>query len=262
MIQGITFDYDGTIAQTSERQFAWFKHWASVNGKTLKLEDFPSFLAFYNKHCSRKGGVQNVYDKLKLPCDMNDRNHPVWGAYTKYKQEHPVPFYPGMRKAILDIWQSGHLRHDSPSNRRVRLAINTTNSWDSIYGELVNEGVIHCIDAYVSNETLRDYHGAGGQNGITKPSKISLAIILGLIDSEGGSTLHVGDTLNDLAASHKVVRLNPSRPETLITVGVSWGYEGRERLEKGVSIPDGGTIHFNYIIDRPEELLPIVRKLM
>ena len=87
-------------------------------------------------------------------------------------------------------------------------------------------------------------------------------MILGLIDSEGDSTLHIGDTLNDLAASQKVILLNPQRPETLLTVGAAWGYEGREKLEEGVEIGDGTRAYFNYIIDKPEHLIPIVENLL
>jgi len=95
-----------------------------------------------------------------------------------------------------------------------------------------------------------------------KPSKISLALALGLTDSDGANVIHVGDTLNDLAASHKVIRLNPSHPETLITVGAAWGYEGREELERGVEIPGRGRVHFNHIADSPRELVGIVKKRM
>jgi hypothetical protein len=55
--------------------------------------------------------------------------------------------------------------------------------------------------------------------GFKKPSTISLGMMLGLLDSEGDYTLHIGDTRNDLRASKKVIRLNPSKPENLITCG-------------------------------------------
>jgi len=260
-LQGVAIDYDGTIGKTSERQFNWFKHWAKLNQKEIPFDNVPDFLLFYNSECELDGGVQNVYDALGLPCDMKDRNHPVWKAYTEYKHGNDVPFYPGVKETILKIWEMGHLTNDPKNNRRLRLAINTTNTWDSIYKELLKEGVLHCFDSFVTEEVLRDYQGAGNSNGIIKPSKISLALTLGLIDSVGESVLHIGDTLNDLAASYKVIRLNPSRPETLITVGAAWGYEGRKKLEQGVRVKYDGIIHFNYIIDRPEELVGIVEGL-
>jgi len=262
MLQGITFDYDGTIGQTAERQFNWFNYWAKLNSKTLPFKDVREFLAVYNGSLDKKGGVQNFYDSFSLPCDMNDKTHPVWAAYTEFKKQNSASLYPGMRKAIEDIWEVGHLSNNSKRNRRTRLAINTTNSWVSVSQDLQKEGILHCFDSFVTSEVLSDYHGANGGNHITKPSKISLALVLGLIGSEGEFTLHIGDTLNDLAASQKVMRLNPLRPETLLTVGVSWGYEGREKLEQGVKALDSSnaTVHFNYIIDKPEDLLSIVQR--
>jgi phosphoglycolate phosphatase-like HAD superfamily hydrolase len=264
MLQGITFDYDGTIGQTFERQFGWFKYWAKLNSKSLPFKNVRDFLGFYNEHCAKKGGVQNVYDSLSLPCDMNDKQHPVWQAYLNFKKDNNVSLYPGMRQVIEEVWQRGHLSNNSRRTRRLRMAINTTNTWDSVYRDLQREGVLHCFDSFVTSEVLSDYHGAEGGNHLTKPSKISLAMVLGLIDSEGEFTIHIGDTLNDLVASHKVIRLNPSRPETLITVGASWGYEGRAKLEQGVKLNDksGATVHFNYIIDRPEEFTPLVEKYL
>jgi len=262
MLQGITLDYDGTIARTSERQYQWFIYWSDENGVDFPFSDVEEFMKFYNERCSSPIGVQKVYDELKLPCDMNDKNHPVWKAYTEYKERNPASFYPGMKEVILELHDIGNLSENYQRNRRLRLAINTTNSWESIYPELKKEGVLGCFDSFVTEEVLRDYHGAMGGNGITKPSKIPLALNLGLIGSNGESVIHVGDTLNDLAASHKVIRLNPSRPETLLTVGAAWGYEGREKLESGVRLTNDATLHFNYIIDKPEELVSIVRKLL
>lgn len=42
MIKGILFDYDGTIAETRERQFAWFKQWARINDLPFKINDLHS----------------------------------------------------------------------------------------------------------------------------------------------------------------------------------------------------------------------------
>jgi phosphoglycolate phosphatase-like HAD superfamily hydrolase len=260
MLKGIAFDYDGTIGQTMERQFEWFKFWAQMNHKQLPFDKLSDFIPFYNHHCGRTGGVQNVYDEFDLPCNMNDREHPVWAAYEAYKESQPAAFYPRMKDTILKIWELGHLTKDPLRNRRLRLAINTTNTWKSIYSSLKSEGVLHCFDGFITEEVLRAYHGAGQPDSIKKPSKISLAMVLGLIDSEGDTTLHIGDTLHDLAASQKVVLLNPQRPETLLTVGAAWGYEGRSKLEEGVEVANGTRAYFNYIIDSPEQLIPIVEK--
>lgn len=271
MLQGITFDFDGTLAQTFERQHKWFKYWAKINKKELKFNeyndfndfnDFNEFKDFYNTYCTPEKGVQNVYDKLGLPCNMNDKSHPVWDAYEAFKEKNPVIFYDGVKDAVKNIWKNGHLSKDYNRNRRLRMSINTTNSWKSIYNDLKREDMIQYFDCFVTEEVLRSYHGSHNSSAIHKPSKISLALTLGLIDCEGEFVMHVGDTINDLAASQKVIRLNPMRPETLITVGTSWGYEGRDKLEKGVEVESIGTVHFNYIIDKPSQLIEIVDSLI
>jgi len=65
MLQGIAFDYDGTIGQTGERQFNWLNHWARINDKSAPpFANIREFMPFYNEHCGKPGGVQNVYDAL------------------------------------------------------------------------------------------------------------------------------------------------------------------------------------------------------
>lgn len=262
MLQAIVFDHDGTLAQTMERQYEWFKFYSKIHENKWDFKNVKSFIPFYNDECNLEGGVQNVYDSLNLPCDMNDREHPVWDAYEHFKKITPAPLYGGIKETVEEIWKLGHLSKDYKRNKRLRLGINTTNTWKSVYSDLNKSGLIHCFDSFITEEVLRDYHGAGAPNSIKKPSKISLALALGLIDSEGEYTIHVGDTLNDLSASQKVVRLNPLHPETLITVGVGWGYEGKENLEKGIEIPGEGKAYFNHIIEKPSELVNIVKKYL
>lgn len=261
MLQAIVFDYDGTLAPTAERQERWFKHYSAQHGKQWPFGTFQEFLTFYNEHCAKKGGVQNVYDELKLPCDISDRTHPVWPAYELFNKQNPQELYPGIKETIEHIWRQGALGRDPKHNRRLRLAINTTNSWKSICNDIKSAGILPFFDAFVTEEVLRNYHGANDPDPLKKPSTISIALTLGIIDSEGAYTLHVGDTRNDLRASHKVMRLNPNRPETLITCGACYGYEGRGILEQGAETQNG-TVYFDFLIDKPEELTDIVSKLL
>lgn len=275
MLQAVIFDYDGTMFPTMERQHKWFKHWWAhdlnkerVGGKKFPFPKLQAFMVMYNREISKPGEVQNVYDFLGLDCDMNDMNHhPVWPAYKAFSVENPSKLYPGMEDTIREIWELGHLGKNPDLNRRLRLGINTSNSWAIVYSDLRNSGVLECFDSFISREVLASYYGAGNADSIKKPSKISLALATGLLDSPGEYALHVGDTFNDLIASQKVIRLNPNNPETLITVGVTWGYEtigesserARSTLEKGVEISGEGKVYFKHIIDRPSELVNIVR---
>ena len=269
MLQAVIFDYDGTLAPTNERQFNWFKYWWNCSeqnntslGKKFPFKDIESFMEMYNFQCHREGGVQNVYDFFGLSCEMNNKDHPVWGAYKKYLAENPSGLYPGMKNALKEIWEIGGLNSDPKRTRRLRLGINTTNTWSSVYKDLNKNEVVQFFDSFITEEVLREFHGAGNPDSIKKPSKISLALVLGLIDSEGENVMHVGDTLNDLAASQKIIRLNPLHPETLITVGVSWGYEGKENLEKGIEISGEGRAYFNHLVDEPSEIVELVKKYL
>ena len=261
MLEAITFDYDGTIAPTSERQFKWFQHWAKMNNKMLAFKDVDEFLKFYNHHCGKEGGVQNVYDALNLPCDMKDRTHPVWHAYEEFNQNNPAGLYPGMKETIEELWKIGSLNSNPLKNRRLRLGINSTNSWRSMHNDLEEGNILQYFDCFITDEILRVYQGNGDSDSLVKPAKVSLALMLNLLGSEGSLTLHVGDTLNDLRSSQKVMRLNPLKPETLITIGACYGYEGREKLELGAETSDG-IVKFDYYIDKPEDLIPLVKKLL
>lgn len=278
MLQAVIFDYDGTLAPTQERQFNWFRHWwnhphneKKVGGKSFPYSDLQSFIRMYNCEEHKAGGVQNVYNFLNLDCDMSDRSHPVWNSYINYLEENPNTLYSGMNEAVREIWELGELPewqmdgnhiNGQRRNKRLRLGINTNNTWKSVRKDLKKNDVLKYFDSFVTEEVLKEYHGAGNSDQLKKPSSISLALMLGMIDTEGAYTLHVGDTLNDLAASQKVMRLNPMRPETLITVGVSWGYEGKNNLEKGVEVPGKGKAYFNHIIEKPSQLVNIVKDYM
>lgn len=269
MLQAIIFDYDGTLAPTMERQFNWFQYWwkhprneEKVGNEKFPYPDLKSFMEMYNVEEGKKGGVQNVYDFLNLHCDMEDREHFVWDEYRAYLEKNPLELYPGVRESITEIWKMGSLDLNPDRNKRLRFGVNTSNVWKPVMRDLQNAGILEYFDSYVSQEILEKYHGAGNSDVIKKPSRISLALALGLIDSPGQHVLHVGDTLNDLAASQKVLRLNPMYPETLLTVGFAGGYAGKEALMKGVEIPGEGRVHFNHVIDKYSDLVGIVKKYL
>lgn len=252
-LQAIIFDFDGTLVDSASRQYGWFKHWAAENGKELvyggeELDAFEKFIKVYNK-ILRSESVQKLYDDLGLPCYMGNQSHPVWSAHCKYQAEHPLGLYPGMKEVLEEL-----------KNMNLRLAINSSNSRRPIETEL--KGVLSYFSQIITAEYLTDYHGAKNSDAIQKPSKISIALMLNELDVEGNRTMHVGDTLNDLRCCKKVMRQNPARFEDLKTVGVSWGFEGREELEKGAELSKDVAVHFDYVIDKPQELIEIARKYL
>ncbi len=259
MLQAIIFDFDGVLSPTSLRQEKWFRYYAEINNQPWPFASFTEFLSFYNEQCAHPGGVQNVYDHLKLPCDMKDRNHLVWPAYEQFNQQNPAGLYEGVADTVREIWSLGSLKKNPLQNRRLRLGINTSNSWATVQRELSRSGILPFFDAQVSEEVLRAYHGLES-HCLKKPASISLALAVSLLGSEEKYTLHVGDTRDDLRASQNVVRLNPQESQTLLTVGACYGYEGRILLEQGVEISPNRRVYFNHLIEQPRELVEIVKE--
>ncbi|MBN1275182.1 HAD hydrolase-like protein [Candidatus Woesearchaeota archaeon] len=289
MLDAIIFDYDGTIGDTSMRQYEWFLYWnkhsngdaplayfsrfAAVGEKEeltkerrVALEDSPGervvpvdfqgFLQVYN-HLYNVGGGQFLYDAFGLPCDMSDHAHPVWKHYERFKEAYVAPAFDGMPQAVKRVWELGHLQEDASFNQRVRLAINTTNSWKSIYRDLSHHGLLCCFDSFVTAETLKRYDANGNSQAIMKPSKIAVALSLSVLGAAGEATMFVGDTLSDLQACTDVARTGSYRKERLVPVGVAWGFDGRDVLMEGVKT-DSGQAYFRHIVETPEELVGLV----
>jgi phosphoglycolate phosphatase-like HAD superfamily hydrolase len=278
MLEAVLFDYDGTIADSFQRQYEWLVWWSENGSEFVKscdekyhhlfdqFREFPKrltkdiniFKKYYNETIEQKT-VQGLYDELGLPCDMNDMDHPVWKAYNLFKSKHPIELFPGMKEAILEIHKLASLNSNPSRNKRIRLGINTTNSWESIYKELRSNEILHCFDCFVTKETLVAYHGNGNSKAIEKPSKISVALALHNLDSEANSTIHVGDTLSDLKSSVNISTNGSGKKANLITIGVDWGFEGSEILSRGVETP-AGKREFDYIVYEPKRIVEIVKR--
>ncbi len=264
-LEGIIFDNDGVLSCTAPRQYQWFQNWAMVNGKPpLPYKDLSEFLLDYNYTLHGAGdvasGVQNFYDKHGLPCDMKDKDHPVWAAYNEFKTTHQLGLFPGIKEVLEQLYALGSLSAQRlTGSTRLRMAVNSTNTWETISRELERAGVIQYFDTQVGIEILREAHGAGNGESLRKPSTISVAWCLRTLGTTGPNTMHVGDTRADLAASREVLVPGLSKKVDLLMVGAAWGYEGRELLERGTTLESGKKVNFDYIIDKPEELVPIVK---
>jgi len=153
------------------------------------------------------------------------------------------------------------LSDDPLHNWAVRLGINTTNSWKSIKGDLKKADVTKYFDCRITDEILREYYQRGDSEPIKKPSPISIGYIMDMLNCDSRMTIHVGDTLDDLGSSVKVIRTNPKNPEKIITVGACYGYEKKSVLKRGVE-KNNKTYTFDYLIDKPSELIQIVKDLL
>ena len=260
MLQGGLVDWDGTLANTPMRQYKWFSHWAKVNNNKKFNLSFEEFLPLYNKILDEKN-VQAFYDEFELPCDMNNRNHPVWQGYEYFKSINPVELYVGAEKALKEVWEMGRLSKDPRNNKAMRLAINTTNSWKSIYPELIQHNILHYFDSHCTDENLKEFEGSGNHNAIKKPSKVSVALMLNILDSDGEMTFHIDDTVAGLKASNDVRRFGGLKSENLITIGAGQGFEGYDHLNRGYKT-NGTTIHFNEVIEDIRQWPDVIKKYM
>jgi phosphoglycolate phosphatase-like HAD superfamily hydrolase len=272
---GALFDYDGTIADTKGRQFEWYKEWARQNNVQLKFEDgskvepnnLEGFLSQYNRIISQKGIVA-VYNSFGLPCDFDAKDSKVWTSYNNFKHNYPVKIFDGMKESLDNIWELGRLNSDFQRNRSLRLAINTTNNWGSIYPDLKRFGIDKLFDSYCTAETLKEFVGEGGKyEGVNKPSKVSVALMLDILGSRGETTIHIGDTIVDLRASHDVRSHLGIKNENLITIGVSWGYDGYDILSQGYELKNDknqslGKLNFNHIVDHPSQLPDVIKQYL
>jgi phosphoglycolate phosphatase-like HAD superfamily hydrolase len=218
------------------------------------VKNYAQFIEVYNRTCNL--GIKSTYTVFGLPYD-EDRNHPVWDAYDKFKKENPIIIKPSIKRMIRDVYSLTSLDANNHQNRRARLGINSSNTWTSIHSELRKSNLLQYFDHYVTIETLREFDGS---NTAEKPSKVSVALSLDVANSEGRNVIFVGDTLNDLKACINVRRGNRFHvPQSLITIGVTWGYQSRKILENGVQ-ENGSIHHFNHIVDTPEEITRIVKE--
>jgi phosphoglycolate phosphatase-like HAD superfamily hydrolase len=267
ILEGIIFDNDGVLSNTAPRQYDWFKKWAEINDKKLPFTNFDEFITDYNDTLHHAAdvycGVQEFYDKLELPCDMKNKDHRVWVEYNQFKAENPMGLVPDMKEVLAQIHQLGALSSEGLTvPNRLRIGVNSTNAWETIGKELEKAGVIQYFDTQIGIEMLREIHGAGDGNALKKPSKVSIAHMLYYLGTAGDNTMHVGDTRSDLAASKNVLLPggSPTNRKNLIMVGASWGYEGRSILEEGTILENGQHVHFDYIIDKPKDLVWLVKK--
>ena len=164
---------------------------------------------------------------------------------------------------IEDIFMIGSLDSDPSVPTRLRMGINTTNSYiPSVHYDLKKASILQYFDTQIGAEMLELYHGAANGHAIKKPSKLSVEMCLGRLGTRGERTIHVGDTLNDLSASKGIVRnmYSPHDKEDIITVGALWGYEPKEKLMEGVILADGTHVHFDHLASEPQEIVWLVKK--
>ena len=191
-----------------------------------------------------------MYDYFGLPCNMDDLEHPVWIEYNKFKSNNPVELYLGIRNII----------EYAKKEKRLKLALNTTNSFDKSVEDLFKREKIYELFDYIFDADIMVKHAQSlGTNpkNLRKPNNYSIQHITNVLKLNPDYVLHVGDTRTDLGSSLGILN-EEGKPLDLRTIGVTWGFEPRKILEEGFQ-KEGKNYHFNYIIDQVEELIKIIK---
>ena len=262
-LSALAFDWDGTIVDSFTNQFEWFHYWAKHphnNGeKSIPFTNVEDFRTFYNVEISKPGKVQNIYDALGLDCDMSDKNHPVWEAFIQFYKKNPPKLIQGIDKIIPELYKMG--QPSKHNNKRIRIHIKSSNTWNNIEPMLLKSGLIDYIDSYITSELLDEIDGSLNSKHIHKPSKVSVAYSLGYLGSQGKNTMYFGDTLDDLKATRDVVVPTLYEKQNLITIGCPWGFETKDNLIQGVET-NIGRYQFNHILNHQDKILPLVEDYM
>lgn len=258
----ISNDIDGFIFDTRKRSFECFKDYAKQEGVHWPYKTVEEWIVVFNEYLRKPNGVQAFYDAHNLDCDMNDQTHKVWAHYNNYMDTHVAEPYDGMIESLQKLWEFGHLNENPKNNIRIRLAINTTNSWKAIYSSLKAANAIPLFDCFITKEVLTDIMGPFGKaSAVDKPAHISTSALVNALGTTPSNVIHGGDTLNDTAASKKVYIMNPYRTENLSTICGLWGYEDEAILRAGMPTSKG-PVKFDLYIEHPSQYYDAAKKLI
>lgn len=264
-LEGAIFDIDGTILDSFQDQFHWFKHACKKwSGKELAYSDDEMLTRFrddYNAHiASGKMGIWEFYQLVGVPVLNDDgslseklthKEHgEIWPEFRKWKAEATIYTVHGMDKMISKLY---HMSRPRPGvTKGLTLALNTTNSWESFEKNMCRDpyviqamGPRGLLEPFNVVVTVDDIPKNEADKPRTKPDPCSIEMCMDLMGVDPAKTAHVGDTKSDILACRNY-------SEDIVTIAVTWGYESRSDLEK--SDPD-------YIVDSSDELRDVFLNL-
>ncbi|MCA9478690.1 MAG: HAD family hydrolase [Nanoarchaeota archaeon] len=240
-------DYDGTTADTYDRQFQWFKLCADYSGIDFPYHSDEEFRPVYAK-AYKEGGIQGSYDFFGLPCDMNDHSHPIHPIYDEFNLSRPAPFFEGMPELIEFLKEEG-----------VKIAFCTNNYTPLVRAGLKRYGLDDDSYVFVDGKSVKKYSSNGKQNYYKKPSKKLMQRALKELGTRPEETIHLCDTLVDLQSAVDIPYGRYNR-EDLTNLGHLKGFEG-DILREGVMTPFGQK-HFDGLYSHPDEVKDLVREFM
>lgn len=213
--KGVIFDLDGTLLDT-------IKDLSDSVNAVLEQFGFPTHsYAVYKQKIGH--GFRNLIE-VSLPPEkadeaMIDRGLKCFLAEYDQRYHSKTAPYDGIRALLEDLSRSG-----------VLLAVNSNKR---------NDYTRTLIDGFFGDLPLTAVFGE--RAGVPKkPDPASALEIAALMNAAPEEIVYIGDSNTDIQTGKNA---------KMATIGVSWGFRGREELERSGS---------DSVVDRPEEIFQIV----
>lgn len=218
MIKLCVFDLDGTIADTITTI-------AYYSNNALKEYNLPEIEKERYKVLVGDGAVTLVERMMKeVSCDDDNVFNKV---YTKYIEDYDKDFM-----YLTEVYEGVTELIDSLKKQGIKIAV-LTNKPEFTALKVIDILLGDRVDLCIGNTEDRP----------KKPDPTALFEILDKFGVSGDECLYIGDTSTDMKTG------NGGKCHT---VGVLWGFRGREELEEN---------NAEYIIEKPDEILEIVESL-
>lgn len=216
--KGIIFDLDGTLLDTIEdlrdsvNDVMKIYGWKEHDSKSCKMMVGNGFRKLIQRALPE--------EKQKDETFLDEAVDQFSKAYHKRYLNKTIP-YDGILKLLETLEEKG-----------IKIAVNSNKRGDYT-SALVNK--------YFSQFPWTAVYGERESEGIPKKPDPSAALeIAGLMKLPKEEVLYIGDSKTDMQTGQNA---------GMDTIGVSWGFRGREELEEN---------HASYVVDHPEDILKFI----
>jgi len=267
-IQGIIFDVDGKILNSMVPQYIWLKYAAETFEGNFKWDSYgPEYQEEYNLHLENHG-MRGLYTMIGV--DFEKHAKKIWDEFTNFNRTHEIVPIEGVPEAIQEIYKRSRVTLKRPI--ALGLAINTTKTWNDVELPLQKAGLVDILNCRVTKDDIYEEcsNGEAKKKNIAyddyaalktildektvkmleKPNGYSVVLACKRLKIHPNRILAFEDTKMGLE-SYRKVKFEDGYYDVNV-VGVTWGYESKERLLKGS--PD-------YIIDKPKQMVELVGDL-
>lgn len=209
----IIFDLDGTLLSTLEDIMDSANHALRECGfPERNLKEINSFVGKGTDYLMKKAVPTNT------PIDNLEKCTEIYRNHYKNNMDNKTAPYDGIIKMLEKLKNNGY-----------KLAV-VSNKFDSAVKELCKKYFSEYLEVAIGESA----------DVKRKPAPDTALEAMKVLNSKKEDCIYVGDSDVDVKTAHNA---------GIECIGVSWGFRGRDVLEK-----EGA----NYIIDKPEEIFNII----